>query len=142
MSRSAIPTAFAAAIVLLGSASRVEAQLEPDALHGFVALSSDYVLNGLSQTYDQPSLRASLDFEHRSGLFVGGSLANVDYVAEEQFRTPRDTQVNLYAGYLWRRNRWMTNVTLSRYRYPGIERAYDYTQATGAPSTTWALVMM
>ena len=126
----AIPAAVIAGAVLIVISSRIDAQSLPDSLHGFVVLSSKYVLNGLSQTEDQPSVRASLDFEHRSGFFVGGLLANVDYVAEDRFRTPRDIQVNLYAGYVWRRNAWMTNLTLSRYRYPGIARNYDYSQAT------------
>jgi uncharacterized protein (TIGR02001 family) len=126
----ALRTVVLAGLVSLVAVSASRAQPQPDALHGFVTLSSNYVLNGLTQTYDGPSARVSLDFEHESGFFAGGSLANVGYEAEEQFRTPRDTQINVYAGYVWRRDQWMTNLTLSRYRYPGIERDYDYTQAT------------
>lgn len=117
------------AVVLLSDAPAL-AQPETSALRGSISLSSDYVLNGLAQTHDDPSVRLSLDFEHRSGFFAGGSVGNVDYLAEAQFRKPRDTQAVLYAGYLWRRGPWMTNLTLSRYRYPGLERSYDYTQAT------------
>jgi uncharacterized protein (TIGR02001 family) len=134
MSRSlagrALRTAVLAGLASLGAIPPARAQPQPDALHGSVSLSSDYVLNGLAQTYDRPSVRVSVDFEHDSGFFAGGSLANVDYEAEDQFRTPRDTQLNVYTGYVWRRNQWMTNLTLSHYRYPGIERRYDYTQAT------------
>lgn len=124
-----ILTALASAAMLSGMPV-ARAQPERSALHGTVSLASDYVLNGLSQTYDEPSLRISLDFEHGSGFFAGGSLSNVGYEAEDRFRTPRDTEVDIYAGYVWRRDRWMTNLTVSRYRYPGIERRYDYTQAT------------
>jgi uncharacterized protein (TIGR02001 family) len=126
----ALRTVVLTGLMSLVAVSASRAQPQPDALHGFVSLSSDYVLNGLAQTYDRPSARVSVDFEHQSGFFAGGSLANVGYEAEEQFRTPRDTQINVYAGYVWRRDQWMTNLTLSRYRYPGIERRYDYTQAT------------
>lgn len=125
----AILTALAL-VALLSGIPAAQAQAERGAMHGTISLSSDYILNGLSQTYDEPSLRVSLDFEHESGFFAGGSLSNVGYLAEERFQTPRDTQIDIYAGYVWRQDRWMANLTVSRYRYPGIRRSYDYTQAT------------
>lgn len=127
---SAIGATVVLGLAVVAGPARLGAQPQPDGLRGFVSLSSDYIVNGLSQTYDEPSLRIALDFEHQSGFFAGGSLANVDYRAEERFRTPRDSLVNVYAGYLWKRSQWMTNLTVSRYRYPGIARSYDYTQAT------------
>jgi uncharacterized protein (TIGR02001 family) len=127
--RCGFVTGVAAGVALLANAS-VDAQPEPNALHGSVSLASEYILSGLSQTYDEPSLRVALDFGHPSGFFAGGSLANVGYRAEAPFATPRDTAANVYAGFLWRRSQWMTNLSVSRYRYPGIERSYDYTQVT------------
>jgi uncharacterized protein (TIGR02001 family) len=131
--RSGFAAGIAAGItagMALFAAPAAKAQPASHALHGSVTLSSEYILNGLSQTDDEPSLRLSLDFEHQSGFFAGGLLANVDYVAEAQFQAPRNTAASVYSGFLWRRDRWMTNLTVSRYRYPGIERSYDYTQAT------------
>lgn len=126
--------AVAAVLAALAGAPPASAQSETGTLHGSVSLSSEYILNGLSQTYDEPSVRVALDFEHQSGFFAGGVLANVGYLAEAPFETPRDTQASLYAGFLWRRNQWMTNLTASTYRYPGIQRSYDYTQAAASVS--------
>jgi uncharacterized protein (TIGR02001 family) len=119
-----------ALIAFLGSVAvaGVEAQPGPDRLRASVALSSDYVLHGLAQTRDRPSLHVSLDFEHEAGFFAGGSLANVDYEAEAGFSTPRDSLLTLYGGYVWRKGPWASNVALSRYVYPDIVRDYDYTQ--------------
>ena len=106
------------------------AQNAADALRASIAVSSDFVQNGLLQTNDGPTFRLAFDYEHKSGFFAGGMLANIDYVAESDFRTPRDTQATVYAGYVWHRDQWRTNVTVSQYEYPGIERNYDYTQAS------------
>jgi uncharacterized protein (TIGR02001 family) len=125
--------AGAAASVVLANAS-AWAQPAPDSLSASVTLSSESMLNGLAQTHDEPSLVVALDFEHRTGFFVGGAVANVGYAAEYQFREPRDSAVSAYAGYLWRANRWVANVSVARYGYPGIEPGYDYTQLTASVS--------
>lgn len=127
--RGGLDARVAGLLVVLAGAS-ANAQSVPSSLHGSVTLSSEQILNGLSQTHDEPSLRVSLDFEHQSGFFVGGVAGNVDFIAESQFGAPRDTAASVYAGYLWRRSQWMANLTVSRYHYPDIERSYDYTQTT------------
>jgi uncharacterized protein (TIGR02001 family) len=114
-------TAFSGAVL---------AQPAPDPLHGSVTLATDYMLNGLSQTANHPSLRLALDYQHGSGFFAGGVLANVDFDAESRFASPRETQIALYAGYVWRNGDWMSNLTLARYVYPDILIDYDYTQAS------------
>lgn len=94
-----------------------------------VTLGSDYKLHGLTQTSSDPAARISADYDHNSGFFAGGFVTNVDYAAESAFRTPRDLQANLYAGFGWRRPDWRVNLSVSRYIYPGIDFRYDYTQA-------------
>lgn len=132
MSRHPTVCASAAAAVIAAApllAPIAGAQPAHQPLHASVSIASDYVYNGLSQTYDEPSLRFALDFEHDSGFFAGGALGNIDYEAESRFRTPRRTEASVYTGFLWRRRDWMTNVTVSRHVYPDIERRYDYTEA-------------
>jgi len=91
-------------------------------------LASDYKHNGLSATASGPVARFAADYEHQSGFFAGGFLANVEYYAERYYKTPRDYQVNVYAGYIRRGTTWTTSVSASRYVYPGISFRYDYTQ--------------
>lgn len=124
--RSLIP----AIALVLGTLAAGESPAQPvtDHLRASASVASDYVLHGLAQTGDEPSLRFVLDFESEGGFFVGGSVANVDYAAETQFRKPRDIQINVYGGRLWRKGQWTANVALSRYAYPDIAISYDYTE--------------
>ena len=115
-------------LCLLVTIERAEAQPVPDPVHATLSIASDYLLHGLAQTDTDPSVRFGIDYEHASGFFSGGSIANVSYQAESQFAKPRDSQVLLYGGYLWRRGPWMSNLSIARYLYPGIARSYDYSQ--------------
>ena len=117
------------AAALLWTAAAAHAQTGPNDLRASLLAGTDYVRHGLSQNDQAPALRVAFDFEHKSGLFFGGSLGNVEYAAESRFRKPRDTELRAYAGYLWRKNQWMTNVTFARYVYPDIEQSYEYNEA-------------
>lgn len=55
-----------------------------------VALTSNYITNGISQTGDDPALQGGLDYEHQSGLYVGGWASNVELGYE----------ADAYVGYL------------------------------------------
>jgi uncharacterized protein (TIGR02001 family) len=90
--------------------------------------ASDYFDRGLRQTGAGPALRIAADFTHGSGFFAGGFIANVEYQIESAFSRPRDTQLNVYAGYERRGRNWTAAVMLSRYRYPDLVISYDYTQ--------------
>ena len=111
------------------AAASAAAQLPAGDLRVSAVLASDYRHNGLSQTGDEISLRAAVDYERAGGLFTGGYVANVDYWAERFFARPRELEIGVYGGYQWRRPNWSTNVQLARYVYPDIEISYDYTEA-------------
>ena len=105
-------------------------QTSTDPLRASVSLASDTVHNGVLQTTSGPAVRLAFDYQHDSGFFGGGSLANVEYLFETGFEKSRDIQQTLYAGYVWRNSQWTSAVTVSRYLFPDIERNYDYTQAS------------
>ena len=121
-------------VLLISLHCGAAAQSAREPLRAAVTLASDLVQYGLLQTDGGPSARFAIDYEHASGLFAGGSLANVEYRAESGFATPRDVQAVVYGGYVWRRDQWRTNVVVSRYEYPDIERDYDYTQLSVSAS--------
>ena len=125
-----------AAFALLAnvSISRLQAQPVPNPVRATISIASDYILNGLAQTDSDPALRFGIDFEHTSGFFSGGSIADVGYEVESSFSKPRDLQLLLYSGYIWRRGQWMSNVSVARYLYPGITRSYDYSQLAATVS--------
>jgi len=114
-------------LVGLGLAAGTRAQTGRHELYAALTLSSDYQRHGLSQTRGYGAWRLSLDYEHDSGFFAGGFVANVDYAAET-WRRARDEQVDLYSGFVWRGQQWSTSVALSRYYYPGLAVRYDYTE--------------
>jgi len=99
-------------------------------LHVALLIASDYKQNGLSQTRSDPVLRISADFEHVSGFFAGGAIANADYASDRRRLSQRDTQTNFYTGYSWRGTRWSSNVFASRYIYAGYSPSYNYTETT------------
>jgi uncharacterized protein (TIGR02001 family) len=106
------------------------AQRAESSLHAALTLMSDYKHAGLSQSGSEPAAKLSVDYAHRSGFFAGGFLANVEYAAEYGSATPRDLQLDVYAGYEWRGSRWSANAIVSRYLYPDIDIRYDYTQTS------------
>ncbi|MGW8368559.1 MAG: TorF family putative porin [Gammaproteobacteria bacterium] len=116
-------TVLFAAISGAAHGQRPESQV-----HAALTLMSDYKHFGLSQSDSGPAAKLAFDYAHHSGFFAGGFLANVEYAAEYGSTTPRNLQVNAYAGYQWRSSQWSANAIVSRYIYPDIEVRYDYTQ--------------
>jgi uncharacterized protein (TIGR02001 family) len=58
-----------------------------------VALSSDYIFRGVSQTDKDPSISGGFDVAHSSGLYVGTWASNVDYDNENSL------EIDYYAGF-------------------------------------------
>jgi len=97
-------------------------------------LASDYVQYGLSQQSDTPAVGFTVDFESAFGAFAGLAATSVEYAAERRFARPRDSQLTLYSGYVWRERNWTTSLTLARYLYPDIVRSYDYSSLSATAS--------
>jgi uncharacterized protein (TIGR02001 family) len=57
-----------------------------------VALATDYVWRGYSQTDEEAAISGSFDYGHSSGLYVGVWASNVDFA-------DADLEVDVYAGY-------------------------------------------
>ena len=118
------------ALLLVLACDSAESQLPRSNLRLSLLLASDYRHNGLSQTDGDGAARFALDYARAGGWFAGGYLANVEFAAEQNFRKPRDLEVNVYGGYEWRRADWSANVQLARYIYPDISVDYDYSEAS------------
>jgi uncharacterized protein (TIGR02001 family) len=58
-----------------------------------VALSSDYVWRGYSQTDEDPAISGSFDYGHSSGFYAGVWASNVD------FGDDASIEVDIYAGF-------------------------------------------
>lgn len=89
-------TLIASALLATSSAAMAE-------ISGNVALTSDYVFRGVSQTDSQLAIQGGFDYEHESGLYVGTWASNVDstFLGGCAAGDCDDPQIELdvYAGY-------------------------------------------
>jgi uncharacterized protein (TIGR02001 family) len=99
----------------------VAAETGPHALTGNVALSSDYVFRGISQTGGKAALQGGLDYAHRSGFYLGTWGSNVGWIEDFQNYASGNVELDLYGG--WRGAFGATgvgyDVGVSGYFYPG-----------------------
>lgn len=98
--------------------------LAADPWGGTVAVTSDYVLRGVSQTGHAAAAQADIGWRSPLGWFAGAWASTVD--------PPPGTfgtyELNLYAGHSWTvTDRWGTALRYVRYMYPNspFGRRYD-----------------
>lgn len=100
-------------------------------LGGSVAIATDYVFRGVSQTLGEPALQASIDLALENGFYAYVWGSNVDFYPAGEPSDGAHTEINLAAGYFaeWG-ERWSLDVMLVRYLFPGTRQAidYDYTE--------------
>jgi uncharacterized protein (TIGR02001 family) len=89
-------------------------------ISGNVAMASDYVFRGASQTDNQMALQGGFDYAHDSGFYVGTWASNVD---SSFFYNSSDPQleVDMYAGYSGEYKGFGYDAGFLRYEYPGSE---------------------
>ena len=120
---------FAAACILgitgLGLCSEAKAQ----DVSANVALTSDYVFRGVSQTQENPAISAGVDLT-RNGFYAGGWASNVD------FGDYTDAEVDLYAGYRPEVAGYALDFGVIGYLYAGQPDGadYDYVELKAAAS--------
>lgn len=97
-----------------------------------VALTSDYVFRGVSQTDEDPAIQGGFDFNHDSGLYIGTWASNVDF-NEEDSTDPAadeaaDMELDVYIGYANEIGDISYDISLLRYAYPGADADLDYNE--------------
>lgn len=124
---------------------------------GNVALASQYVFRGLSQTNGKPALQGGFDYSHAGGFYLGTWLSNISWYTDQNAGTAsaptalaspaavgapyvpgRSNSANLewdfYGGYKRTFSTgWSLDLGLIKYYYPGI---YDNMGAYRQPNTT------
>ncbi len=91
-----------------------------------VALTSDYVWRGYSQTDSKPAISGSFDYGHSSGFYAGTWASNVDYGDDASI------EIDIYAGYASEIGNTGVgyDVGLLRYIYPGEDYGYNEAYAS------------
>jgi len=81
------------ATAMLATTSVAQAEIS-----GNVAMASDYIFRGISQTDNQMAVQGGFDYEHDSGIYIGTWASNVDSSFFDNGRDPQ-IELDLYAGY-------------------------------------------
>ncbi len=97
----------------------------------YVTGSTDLVRRGMSQTDGAAALQVGVDYQHKSGVFVGGWASNVAFATESSRSAPREIELDYYVGYGWSTAEWSFSAALSHYGFPGASVSYDYTEVSG-----------
>jgi uncharacterized protein (TIGR02001 family) len=105
---------------------------DEDMLTWNLAVTSDYMFRGVSQTDEGPALQGGLDIAWDSGWYIGAWASNVDF---DDTDGP-DIEVDTYIGYNTDLNdEWNLDLMLTRYNYFGERNGYgdgDYFEVIGA----------
>lgn len=113
--------AMLAALLVAGPlAARAEGTLG-----GLVAVTTDYVFRGLSQTRGDPALQAGLQYRMEGGWFAGAWGSTIDLNRGEG----ATVELNLFGGRAWQIDPgWETRLTAVHYAYPNDtgRLRYDY----------------
>lgn len=95
-------------------------------LHGYLSVVTDYVFRGVSQSDEEPTLQAGLDYTHARGFFAGVFAARTKFPDTPFGTNQGGVEIDGYLGY--RRNAgrdWSWDVAAVRYEFPDSTN-FDY----------------
>lgn len=97
---------------------------------GNLSVASDYRFRGISQTKSGPAFQGGLDYNHKSGFYVGNWNSNV---AAEQYPSGSGIESDVYAGFKKTFGGLTVDVGALRYIYPNARTGsspakYDTTE--------------
>jgi len=108
-------TAIAGLLAASGAASALE-------ISGNVALTTDYVWRGISQTDGSPAIQGGFDADLGNGLYAGVWGSNVD------FGTGESMELDIYAGWATEISGVGVDLGVLHYAYPTSDSDTDFTE--------------
>lgn len=123
-------TSVAMGAVLAGAGTTAQAEFS-----GNVALTSDYIFRGISQTSEDPAVQGGFDYAHDSGFYLGTWASSLEFGEDSSVVDPASMELDLYAGYSGNINGALSyDVGVLRYMYPGASKSlnYDFTEIGGS----------
>jgi len=119
--------AGAAALALMASAGAASAQ--DVAVTANIAVTSDYVFRGFSQSNEDPAVQGGVDVTVGSSFYAGVWASNVD------FGDNTEAEIDVYGGFRGETKGYSWDVGLITYLYaPGANQDYDYVELKAAGS--------
>lgn len=118
----------AAAVALLATAGAAQAQ-SPDIAWN-VALTSDYVFRGASQSDETPAIQGGVDVSFSQGFYLGAWASNIDFGDDTK------AEVDIYGGYRTEAAGFGLDFGVISYMYVSAPSAtdYDYVEFKAAAS--------
>ena len=108
-------TAVAGLLVASSAASAIE-------ISGNVALTTDYIFRGMSQTDGSPAIQGGFDADLGNGVYAGAWGSNVDFGDS----TNASMELDLYAGWATEVNGVGVDLGVIHYGYPTGETGSNY----------------
>lgn len=84
-----------------------------------VALVSDYLYRGISQTGASPALQGGFDLAHASGFYAGIWGSSISWISDGAVANSAGTEFDTYAGFKGSAAEVGYDVGFLRYNYPG-----------------------
>ncbi len=84
-----------------------------------VAIVSNYLFRGISQTGANPAMQGGFDLAHASGVYVGVWGSSISWLSDAGTATNAGVEIDTYAGYKGTAGPIGYDVGYLRYNYPG-----------------------
>lgn len=94
----------------------------PGTVTGNIALVSDYIFRGVSQTTNNAAVQGGLDWDTGAGFHFGTWASSLNFSDGNQ----ATTEVDLYGGYAGSIDNFTYDVGFTYYWYPGAASALNY----------------
>ena len=113
------------ALALVGAFAAPAIAEEAAGPHSFsanVALTSDYIFRGISQSQHKPAIQGGFDYSHASGFYAGTWASNVSWVSRPDYsaKDSNSMEWDFYAGYKGALSEDISyDVGAIHYYYPG-----------------------
>ena len=99
-------------------------------LNGSITGTTDYFWRGYSKSDSKPAAQASIDYESRSGIYLGTNISTVNF-ADFGFENRSNLEFRPYLGWAYKlSNDWRFNAEWTRYIYNGkvFNQKVDYNE--------------
>jgi uncharacterized protein (TIGR02001 family) len=104
-------------------AMAADAPASPHSVAFNVAVTSDYVFRGVSQSQGNPAVSGGADYSNTNGLYAGAWLSTQNWVGDGGYKTDSELELDLYGGYKGTVGDIGYDVGLITYYYPGDQIA-------------------
>jgi uncharacterized protein (TIGR02001 family) len=95
-------------------------------LHGYFTVASDYVFRGVSQSREDPTVQAGLDYQHPAGVFAGAFAARTEFPDSPFGSNPGEAELDAYLGFgRASGGDWAWDLAAIHYEFPD-SKGFDY----------------